>query len=429
MPRRRQKRRQQQDASRNSLSPRTVIRIRNAVALDTRNRSLREAIAELERETSVDCPKDASTEPAHPTHDAAMTTPSVPNTRLICPGLKPSLAKKLAELGSFSMSGPNNVTLSKAVEAIDFILNRIEEVESECTLDGANNVLDEFERLTALQHWLVREIADVTKRHRYLTSLVVELWKAFGDRAEDERAHAKFISQVLYPYFAERVKTANTLNNELAEKVESLRANGDEVRRLRCEREDFDQETSELQDALTHMEVKLFDETWLRQNWQHEWEESNNETRRAWTQLRDANDKVLTLEEQLERFLTKSDNEKKKLKDRYLEMVRKRDVQIVHLQRQLEEAAKERGVLQERHEKEISSNRRENERLHAELAEADGEKRTMEQTMDRLSSEHDRDREELLTENHRLVEELTNERRKTEELATQLQLGIKETCS
>lgn len=223
--------------------------------------------------------------------------------------------------------------------------------------------------------------------------------------------------------------------------------------------------------------ITVFDETWLRQNWQHEWEESNNETRRAWTQLRDANDKVLTLEEQLERFLTKSDNEKKKLKDRYLEMVRKRDVQIVHLQRQLEEgksaaqelgklsfpAAKERGVLQERHEKEISSNRRENERLHAELAEgeflsvfylhnakgvrveptrsanvffrmalsdriiclADGEKRTMEQTMDRLSSEHDRDREELLTENHRLVEELTNERRKTEELATQLQLGIK----
>lgn len=83
--------------------------------------------------------------------------------------------------------------------------------------------------------------------------------------------------------------------------------------------------------------VAVDDETWQRENWQHEWEESNNETRQAWGKLRDANDKILTLEEQLERFQAKADEENKKLKNKYLEMVKKRDNQIVRLQRHLEE--------------------------------------------------------------------------------------------
>lgn len=104
----------------------------------------------------------------------------------------------------------------------------------------------------SLQNWLHREVADVLRRQRHVTSLGVELWKALGDRS-DERVQAKLflresiagavrsgpreiiqtvgtesLSEDLYPYLGERVKKARTLNDKLAENVELLRPDGDE---------------------------------------------------------------------------------------------------------------------------------------------------------------------------------------------------------
>lgn len=151
MPRRRQKRRQQEEARPNSLSPRPVIRVRNAAALDTRNRSIREAIAELEREKSGENVEDfPSDETCHP-KDPKGTSSGVPSVMRIYPSRKALQGKRLDELVPFLSSDQSGTRLHEAVLSMEFLLDRIDEATPEYAVAEATNVVDEFERVSALQ--------------------------------------------------------------------------------------------------------------------------------------------------------------------------------------------------------------------------------------------------------------------------------------